>query len=115
MVETKSSAASQALATIAVSVLVGFAIYGALIWAPTELTMGFLQRIFYFHVSSESVGMVAFSIVFIANIAYLTRSKTAMGLAGPGRRGSRPHLYYYGHHRRVDMGQTGLGSVVGLG
>ncbi len=75
MVETKSSAASQALATIAVSVLVGFAIYGALIWAPTELTMGFLQRIFYFHVSSESVGMVAFSIVFIANIAYLRGRK----------------------------------------
>jgi heme exporter protein C len=73
--ETKSGATSLALETIAVSVLVGFAIYGALIWAPTELTMGFLQRIFYFHVSCETAGMIAFSLAFIGNIAYLYSRK----------------------------------------
>lgn len=70
--ESKHSAAPLALETLVVSALVGFAIYGALIWAPTERTMGFLQRIFYFHVSCETAGMIAFFIAFIGNIAYLT-------------------------------------------
>jgi heme exporter protein C len=69
---SSKNGAPLALETLAVSALIGFAIYGALIWAPTERTMGFLQRIFYFHVSCETVGMIAFFIAFIGNIAYLT-------------------------------------------
>ena len=45
--------------------------YGALIAAPTEATMGLVQRIFYFHVSSAWTGFVAFFLVFIGSVAYL--------------------------------------------
>ena len=44
--------------------LLAGASYGALIWAPTESTMGLIQRIFYFHVSSAWTGFVAFTMVF---------------------------------------------------
>ncbi len=65
------NSAAQALATLGVAVLVGLAGYAALIWAPTERTMGLIQRIFYFHVSSAWTGLVCFFIVFVASIAYL--------------------------------------------
>jgi len=43
--------------------------------APEERTMGVIQRIFYFHVSSAWTGFIAFFLVFIGSIAYLrTRS-----------------------------------------
>jgi heme exporter protein C len=51
--------------------LLAGASYGALIWAPTESTMGLIQRIFYFHVSSAWTGFVAFTMVFIGSVAYL--------------------------------------------
>src|SRR5260370_13029947 len=55
--------------------LLAAASYGALIQAPEERTMGLIQRIFYFHVSSAWTGFVSFIMVFIGSIAYLrTRS-----------------------------------------
>jgi heme exporter protein C len=71
----KESIFGQALASITVAVLIGFAIYGALIWAPTEKTMGFLQRIFYFHAASGEVMILAFCAAFIGNVGYLIRRK----------------------------------------
>jgi heme exporter protein C len=53
------------------AILVETALYFALIHAPTEITMGDVQRIFYFHVSSAWVSFLSFFIVFIASIAYL--------------------------------------------
>jgi heme exporter protein C len=73
--DTKDSIVAQALASITVAVLIGFAIYGALIWAPTEKTMGFLQRIFYFHAASGEVMILAFCAAFIGNVGYLTKRK----------------------------------------
>ncbi len=55
------------LTLIAISV----ALYGAFIYAPTERTMGDVQRIFYFHVASWWIAFLAFAIVFAASIAYL--------------------------------------------
>ena len=40
-------------------------------YAPREVTMGEVQRIFYFHVPSAWVGMLAFGVTFAAAIAYL--------------------------------------------
>src|ERR1700674_3088017 len=54
-----------------VFLLLAAASYGALIWAPTENTMGLVQRIFYFHVSSAWTGFVSFILVFIGSVAYL--------------------------------------------
>lgn len=58
---------------LATAALIGVAGYAALFVAPTEATMGDIQRIFYFHVPSAWSGFVAFFIAFVANIAYLAR------------------------------------------
>src|SRR4029077_12919139 len=54
-----------------VFLLLAAASYGALIWSPTENTMGLVQRIFYFHVSSASAGFVSSVLVFVGSIASL--------------------------------------------
>ena len=47
------------------------ALYMALVIAPTEATMGDVQRIFYWHVATAWVGFLAFFVTFIASIVYL--------------------------------------------
>src|ERR1700733_11079513 len=61
--------------TLLVALLLGVAGYAALFVAPSERTMGLIQRIFYFHVPSWWSAFVAFSIVFVSNIAYLWTRK----------------------------------------
>ena len=51
------------------------AIWMALLWAPTEATMGHVQRIFYFHVATAWVGFFAFFVTFVAGILYLWRGQ----------------------------------------
>lgn len=46
-------------------------LYMAFIFAPTEATMGHVQRIFYFHVPSAWVGFFAFFVTFLGGILYL--------------------------------------------
>ncbi len=48
----------------------------AFLYAPTEQSMGDIQRIFYFHVPSAWVAFLAFFIVFIASILFLRTSQT---------------------------------------
>ena len=50
-------------------------LYMVFVYAPTEQTMGDVQRIFYFHVSSAWVGLMAFCVVFVASIVYLRSQK----------------------------------------
>jgi heme exporter protein C len=45
--------------------------YAALVYAPTEATMGLIQRIFYFHIASGWTFFVAFFIVFVGSVAFL--------------------------------------------
>src|SRR5437588_8196416 len=73
-IETRKSGA-QGLATIGVALVLGVAGDCALFVAPTEATMGLIQRIFYFHVPFGWSAFVAFAISFVASIAYL-RSRT---------------------------------------
>jgi len=47
------------------------ALYLVFVYAPTESTMGDVQRIFYFHVSSAWVGFLAFFVTLIGGVAYL--------------------------------------------
>lgn len=49
------------------------ALYMALIGAPREVTMGDLQRIFYFHVPSGIVGLLAFATNFFASVMYVIK------------------------------------------
>jgi heme exporter protein C len=61
----------QALATLGVALLFAVAGYCALYVAPTEATMGLIQRIFYFHVPFGWTAFVAFFISFVSSIAFL--------------------------------------------
>jgi heme exporter protein C len=53
------------------------ALYLALIEAPREITMGDIQRIFYFHVASAIAGMTGFAINFAASLMYVIKKKRA--------------------------------------
>lgn len=45
--------------------------YGAFLWAPTEVTMGDVQRIFYIHMACWVVAFPAYFVVSISGIGYL--------------------------------------------
>jgi heme exporter protein C len=62
---------AQLTETLLVALLLAVAGYCALFVAPTEATMGLIQRIFYFHVPSWWSAFVAFAIVLVSNLAYL--------------------------------------------
>ncbi len=53
--------------------LLSFGLYQALVAAPTEQTMGEVQRIFYYHVPSAWTAFLCFIANFVASIAYLAR------------------------------------------
>jgi len=62
--------------------LLAFSTYQALFVAPTEQTMGEVQRIFYYHVPSAWVAGVCFFVNFLASIAYIVkRNEKADALA----------------------------------
>lgn len=63
--------ASQGLLAAAAAVSLVLAMYGSLLWAPTEATMGDIQRIFYIHVPSAWTAFLAFFGVFVGSVAYL--------------------------------------------
>jgi heme exporter protein C len=58
-------------------VLLGVSSYLALVVAPTEATMGDVQRIFYYHVPSGWVAGMCFTINFLASIWYLWKRSAA--------------------------------------
>ncbi len=57
--------------------LLSYALYLALVVAPTEQTMGNVQRIFYYHVPSAWTAFLLFLVNFIASVAYLIRRNPA--------------------------------------
>jgi heme exporter protein C len=68
-------------AAISAALLI-FSTYQALYVAPTEETMGDVQRIFYVHVPAATVGFTMFFVNFLASIVYLwKRSPRADALA----------------------------------
>jgi len=58
------------------------AIYLAVFWAPTEITMGDVQRVFYFHVSVGWVAAIGFLLAVIAGIAYLSKGNSKWDIIG---------------------------------
>jgi len=62
--------------------LLAYAFYLGMFEAPTEATMGNVQRIFYYHVPSAWTAFLAFLANFLASIVYLAkRSKRADAFA----------------------------------
>jgi heme exporter protein C len=71
----RKSGTLRTVLSVLVFITVEAGLYLALIYAPTERTMGHTQRIFYFHLPLAWIGFLAFFIVFISGILYLvTRS-----------------------------------------
>src|SRR5213594_1442263 len=56
-----------------VAAFLGYAAYQALVIAPTEQTMGNVQRIFYYHVPSAWNAFLLFFINFVCSVQYLVR------------------------------------------
>ena len=55
------------------AILLVYALYQALVVAPTEKTMGDVQRIFYYHVPSAWTAFLLFSVNLVASVIYLAR------------------------------------------
>ena len=53
------------------AILLNYALYQALIVAPTEQTTGDVQRIFYHHVPSVWTAFILFFINLVASVLYL--------------------------------------------
>jgi heme exporter protein C len=54
-------------------ILLSYGLYQGLVAAPTEQTMGDVQRIFYYHVPSAWVAFLLFMVNFFASIWYLVQ------------------------------------------
>jgi len=59
------------------AILLSYALYMALVVAPTERTMGSVQRIFYYHVPSAWTAFILFFINFGASVFYLIKRNPA--------------------------------------
>ncbi|MHC1789143.1 cytochrome c biogenesis protein [Solidesulfovibrio sp.] len=69
-----------ALAAAAISILAQYAIW---FYAPTEESMGVVQKIFYTHMPMAWWSLVSFFLVFVASILYLAKRRDAYArLAG---------------------------------
>jgi len=68
---------STVVVSVIVLILLAGTSYLALAVAPTESTMGDVQRIFYYHVASGWVGMLCFGLNFVASIVYLWKRSPA--------------------------------------
>jgi len=62
---------------ILTALLLSYALHLALVVAPTEQTMGDVQRIFYYHVPSAWTAFILFTINFVASVIYLVRRNPA--------------------------------------
>jgi len=69
------------LSAIGVAVLLSYGLRQALQIAPTEATMGNIQRIFYYHVPSYATAFTMFAINLVASIFYLVRRHTPAAMA----------------------------------
>ena len=62
---------------ILTGILLSYGLYQALVVAPTEQTMGNVQRIFYYHVPSAWTAFILFFVNFGASVAYLIKRRPA--------------------------------------
>ena len=57
--------------------------YLIFMYAPTEVTMGDVQRIFYFHFASHWVNFLAIFCVFIYSVRFLIQTQNANSTSRP--------------------------------
>jgi heme exporter protein C len=62
--------------------LLSWGLHEALVVAPTEQTMGNIQRIFYYHFPSAMTAFILFFVNFLASIVYLVKRNAPGGAQG---------------------------------
>lgn len=62
---------------LATLVFIVTGLYMAFLYAPTEVNMGLVYRIFFFHLGSVAAGFFAILVVLVAGIAYLKTNSRA--------------------------------------
>src|SRR5258708_22450718 len=79
MIQSLNDSMKQAFPILGVltAILLSYALYQALVGAPTEQTMGDVQRIFYYHVPSAWTAFILFFVNFGASVFYLTKRQPA--------------------------------------
>ncbi len=101
--------------TVLTTILLAFALYEALVVAPTEQTMGDVQRIFYYHVPSAWTAFILFFVNFGASIVYLMTRKTKADIVALVSAEVGVVFLHGLPHHRSDLGATGLGHLVDMG
>ncbi len=68
-----------------IDLLAGLGVFAAfllvMLYAPIELTMGRVQKVFYFHVAASWTGMLGFLVATVAAIAYLKNNDLRWDIA----------------------------------
>src|SRR5437879_9326700 len=64
--------------SIVTVVMLGYALYLALVVAPADALQGDVYRIIYYHVPSAWTAFLLFFINFIASVQYLARTKASL-------------------------------------
>jgi heme exporter protein C len=59
--------------SVATAAAIAVALALVFLVAPEEVSMGDIQRVFYFHVSAAWIGYLAVLVAFVASVAYLAR------------------------------------------
>jgi heme exporter protein C len=67
---------------IVCAVLVIMSLVLVFLWAPTEITMKEVQRIFYFHVAVDWVGFLAFFVTLVVSVMYLRTNDRKWDIVG---------------------------------
>lgn len=67
---------------VVTALLFAVAIYLVFFFAPVEKTMGMVQKVFYFHVSTAWVGMLGFLVAAVMGGAYLLRGEKKWDIVG---------------------------------
>ena len=60
------------------------AAYLVFFYAPVEVMMGLVQKVFYFHVATAWVGMLGFMVAGIAGVVYLRKGDLTWDIVGSG-------------------------------
>ena len=106
--------------TTAILAAAGVALAAGLVvgfwFAPTDAsTLGFTQKIFYFHAPIAETALLAFGVAFVAALLYLRRGDAKCDRLGVVAVRARPAVQPARHGHRHDLGQGRLGRLVGLG
>ena len=91
------------------------ALYAIFVLAPVELTMGIVQKIFYFHVASAWVGFLAIYLVCFCSLRFLRKRDRQWDVRAASAAEVGAVFLTLNPGQRTHLGQAGVGDLVDLG